>query len=185
MRWERFFEDLEAEADGAAGAERHAEVADRASREVGRQHLTDRLRLASGQEIVIRVSGAGLVRGTIASTGNGWMLVDEESPGGQVLVPLRHVLAIGGLGTKAAVPGSEGRVGARLGIGYALRGLARDRAQVLVTLADGGTLHGAVTRVGADFLDIAEVYDAAEAGRERALTAVPFEAVVLVRRTPA
>lgn len=185
MRWERFFEDLEAEADGAAGAERHAEVADRASREVGRQHLTDRLRVANRQEVVIRVRGGGLVRGTVASTGSEWILVDEEGTGGQVLVPLRHVLSIGGLGSKAAVPGSEGRVGARLGFGYALRGLARDRARVLVTLADGGTLSGAVARVGADFLDVAEAGDAGEAGRERALTAVPFGAVALVRRAPA
>jgi hypothetical protein len=184
MRWERFFEDLEAEADGAVGAERYAEVADRTSREVGRQQLTDRLRVATEQEIVIRVSGAGLVRGTVASTGNGWVFVDENA-GGQVLVPLRHVLAVGGLGPKAAVPGSEGRVGARLGIAYALRTLARDRAQVVVTLVDGGALSGVIARVGADFFDIADVYDAAEPAAVRALTAVPFEAMSAVKRGPA
>lgn len=184
MRWERFFEDLEAEADGAVGAERQAEVADRAAREVGRQHLTDRLRVAAGQEIAIRVNGAGLIRGAVSSTGRGWVLVDEGS-GGQALVPLRYVLAVGGLGPKAAVPGSEGKVGARLGIAYALRKLARERARVAVTLGDGGTLTGAIARVGADFLDIAEVYDEAGPAGARAPTAVPFDAVVLIRRAPA
>lgn len=184
MRWERFFEDLEAEADGAIGAERHAEVADRVSREVGRQHLTDRLRVATGHEVVIRVGEAGLVRGAIAATGNGWVRL-EEDPGGQVLIPLRHVLAIGGLGQKAAVPGSEGEIGARLGMGYALRELARDREPVVVTLADGGTLTGALARVGADFFDIAEARSPGVPTGVRALTAVPFDAVVLVRRAPA
>lgn len=185
MRWERFLEDLEAEADGAVGAERHAEVADRASREVGRQHVTDRLRVLTDEEIVIRVYGAGVVRGTVASTGSGWVLMDE-APGRQALVPLRHVLAIGGLGHKAAVPGSEGEVGARLGVGYALRALARDRARVVVvTLADGGTVTGIIARVGADFLDIAEAGDAGEPAGLRALTAIPFDAVVLVRCAPA
>lgn len=184
MRWERFFEDLEAEADGVVGAERHAEVVDRALREVGRQHLTDRLRVAAGQEIVIRINSAGFVRGTVASTGSGWVLVDE-SPGGQVLVPIRHVLAVGGLGRKAAVPGSEGKVGARLGIAYALRVLARERAGVAVTLVDGGTLAGAIARVGADFFDLADGYDTAASTEVRgARSAVPFEAVVLIRRVP-
>lgn len=182
MRWERFFEDLEAEADGAVGVERHAEVADRASREVGRQHLTDRLRVAAGEEIAIRVNGAGYVRGTVVSTGSEWVLVDEA--GGQVLVPVRHVMTVGGLGPKAAVPGSEGKVGARLGIAYALRGLARERARVAMTLVDGGTLTGTIVRVGADFLDLAEAYDTAESAGARTSTAIPLEAVALVRRAP-
>lgn len=183
MRWERFFEDLEAEADGVVGAERHAEVADRASREVGRQHLTDRLRVATGREIVIRVTAAGLVRGAIAATGNGWVRL-EEMPGGQVLVPLRHVLAISGLGQKADVPGAEGKVGARLGLGYALRELARDRERVVVTLADAGAFTGVIARVGSDFVDIAEARGPGEPTGVRALTAVPFDAIALVRRAP-
>ena len=183
MRWERLFEDLEAEADEASRAERNDEVADRTWREVGRQQLTDRLRAAAGREIVVRVSGAGAVRGSVASTGNGWVLVDEIS-GTQTLVPTRHVIAVGGLGRKAAVPGSEGRVGARLGLSYALRGISRDRVRVILALVDGGTLTGIIARVGADFLDLAPA-EGADQGQARALTAVPLNAIVLIRRAPA
>lgn len=183
MRWERFFEDLEAQADGAVGAERQAEVADRASREVGRQHLTDRLRVATGREVVVRVGGAGLLRGAVVDTGSGWFEL-EETPGRRVLVPLRHVMAISGLGRKADVPGSEGEVGARLGMAYALRGLARDLESVVVTLADGATLTGHIARVGADFVDLTETPGPVGPARVRAMTAVPFEAVALVRRAP-
>jgi hypothetical protein len=183
MRWEQLFEDLEADLDEANRAERTGEVADRTWREVGRQQLTDRLRAAAGGEIVVRISGAGAVRGSIASTGNGWVLVDEAS-GTQALVPIRHVIAVGGLGRKAEVPGSEGRVGERLGLGYALRGISRDRARVVLTLVDGGALAGVIARVGADFLDLASDVGA-DTGQVRARSAVPLNAVALIRRAPA
>ncbi|NIS29034.1 MAG: hypothetical protein GWO04_03310, partial [Actinobacteria bacterium] len=62
----------------------------------------------------------------------------------------------------------------------------RERARVAVTLVDGGTLTGAIARVGADFFDLAEGYDTAESTEVRAArSAVPFEAVVLIRRAPA
>lgn len=182
MRWDGLFADLEAQLAQADRAELAAEVADRTRRDVSRLRLVDRLRPAVGRQVAVGVPVLGVLWGELASVGADWLLVAE--PGGrQALVPLAAVASIGGLTAMSAEPGSEGAVGARLGLGYALRGLARDRAPVSAVLADGSTVTGTVDRVGVDFLEVAEhaSMEARRASAVRGVRTIPLPALVAVR----
>jgi len=154
-RWQRLFDDLEAEYDAAAAAELESEVATRARGEMARLRLVDRLRPATGHPLVVQTAGSITVRGTLSGVGPDWLLLTEGA-GVEVLVPLAAVHSITGLGARSMEPGSEGQVAARLALGHALRGIARRRAAVAVTLADGSVVHGTLDRVGADFVELAE-----------------------------
>jgi hypothetical protein len=183
MRWQRLFDDLEAQVEQADQAALDSEVADRTRREIARVRLADRLRASVGASVVLRVAGFGPLPAIVEAVGPDWVLATERAST-EVLVPLGAVLSVTGLGSRAAVPGSEGAVGARLGLGYALRRIARDRSPVVVTLADGSTARGVVDRVGADAFDLAEPETAASRSPERVPGhTVPFNALSTVRRT--
>jgi hypothetical protein len=183
MRWQRLFDDLEAQVEQADLAALEAEVADRTRREMARVRLADRLRASVGSSVVIRVSGLGPVAVVVEAAGPDWVLGTERL-GSEILVPLRSVLAMTGLGSRAAAPGSEGVVEARLGLGFALRRIARDRSTVSVILVDGSAVHGVVERVGADAFDLAEPWTPAgrSTGGHTPVT-VPFRALSALRRT--
>lgn len=181
MRWEALFAELEAEFEAADALTADAELRDRVRRETATVRLVDRLAAAHGTDIAVHVAGA-LLRGGLSDSGPDWLLL-AESPARDALIPLAAVASVAGLGRWSAAPGSEGRVGARLDLAYALRGLARDRAGVTLTLIDGSTCAGTIDRVGADFVEIAE-HPAAEARRDRAvlsLRTVPRSALLIVR----
>jgi hypothetical protein len=113
-------------------------------------------------------------------------LLLADPNGAETVVALASVLKITGLGRRASVPGSEGRLAGRLRLSYVLRGIARDRASVAVTLVDGSTLVGVVDRVGADHIDLRADHidlsaDHAELGGP---ATIPFGALALVRRAP-
>lgn len=182
VRWEDLFADLEGQADAALAAELAAEVAERTRQEVGRLRLVDRLRAASGSEVVLRLRGAGVLAGTVADVGADWVLV-AEAEGTGALLPLREVLALSGVGVRSELPGSEGEVEQRLDLRYALRRLVRDRAAVEVILLDGTTVCGTFDRVAADHVDLAQ-HAPDEARRARAVRQVlllPLTALALVR----
>lgn len=189
MRWEDLFADLEAELEGLESAELAAEVADRTRRELARIRLTDRLRVATGSVIVVVLGNAGgdrVLRGRLLDSGPDWLLLDRGN-GLEVLVPVGAIAHIAGLPGRAAEPGTEGFVQARLGLGHVMRGIARDRTAVTVGLAGGGELTGTIDRVGADYLDLAE-HAADEPRRQdsvRAVRTVPFAALALVQRASA
>jgi hypothetical protein len=108
----------------------------------------------------------------------------SERAGSETVVRLAAVVSVAGLGSQASVAGAEGEVGARLGLAYVLRGIARDRSDVVMSLTDGSTLTGRVDRVGADFIDIAIRAGTPEGGAEPLGTwTVPFSAIAALRRT--
>jgi hypothetical protein len=199
MRWERLFDDLEAQLDAASSAELAAEVADRSRREAARLRLVDRLRGNEGARLQVSLAvraaeGAGPAGDAVAESGSGhgsvvgrldrvgadWLLLDGT--GGEVLVPLGAVVCVSGLGPGSAEPGSEGAVGARLGLGHVLRALARDRAEVNLLLIDGSRRTGRIDRVGADHVELA-AYDPGEPRRVVATLTVPFVGLACVRAT--
>jgi hypothetical protein len=182
MRWERLFADLEAQAESLAAAEFDGEVGERTRVEEGRLQLVDRLRPAVGHPVRVSCPGVGPLGGRLVGVGADWLLL-TETPASETLVPLAATLSISGLGALSTVPGSEGRVGARLGLRHALRGLARDRCAVQAALVDGSTVAGTIDRVGDDFVEIAE-HDQGEprrAGSVRQVRTVPIGALALVR----
>ena len=182
MRWEELFADLEAQLLAADAAELAGEVTDRTRREADLLRLTDRLRPIVGRPVGILVEGAGSVQGRLLDVGEGWLLVQERGQR-QVLVPTVGVLGITGLGSPSAVPGSEGEVGRRLDLRWALRGLARSRTGVQLILRDASVLGGTLDRVGADHVELPEhpPGEARRAASVRQVRLVPLPAVVLVR----
>ena len=180
MRWKALFDDLEAQADDADRAELEGEVRDRTRREAALTSTVDRLRAAVGARLTVTVGPATPLRGTLLDAGRDWLLL-EEQPGRDTLVPLAAVLAVGGLSRRVAAP--LDRVGTRLDLRWALRGLARDRAALQVQLRDGSVLVGTLDRVGADHVDLAE-HPPGELRRARNIHGVrllPLPALVLLR----
>mgnify|MGYP000228439741 CR=1 FL=1 len=156
MRWDSLFADLEAQLDAATTHGLDAEVAERVRIEVGALTLADRLRghldASPGTPLTFRLLGASVLRGVVRDVGRDMCLLTADG-GSQVLLPLRAVAMVAGLGRPARVEASV--VQRRLGLRNALRGLARDRATVRVMTLNG-EVTGTVDRVGADHLDIAD-----------------------------
>jgi hypothetical protein len=92
-------------------------------------------------------------------------------------------MAVAGLGALSSEPDSEGPVRSRLGLRYALRGVARDRSPVQAVLTDGSTVAGTADRVGADFVEFAEHPEGEprRAAAVRRVRTVPLSALGLVR----
>jgi hypothetical protein len=182
VRWESFFDDLEGQFAAAEAAELAGEVAERSRLEAGRIRLGDRLAAAAGAPVAVTLPGAGVLRGTLLDAGVDWLLLDEGG-GREALVPLDAVLGVTGLGGRSAAPGSEGEVGKRLDLRWALRGLARGRVGVVLGMRDGSAATGTLDRVGADHVDLAEhaAGEARRAGAVRAVRLVPLAALALVR----
>ena len=181
MRWRDLFDDLGAQLDAAAAAELAGEVAERSRSEAGRVRAVDRIAAAAGAPVHLTVCGLGPVRGVLSDAGPDWLLLDEGA-GREALVPLARVLAVGGLPRGAAAP-DDGPVARALDLRWALRGLARDRAGVVVVLRDGSAVTGTVDRVGADFVEVAEhaAGELRRAAAVRGVRLVPLPAVALVR----
>lgn len=178
MRWERLFDDLEAQWDAQARRDLDSEVADRTRRERAAVRMLDRLAAHRGQPVQVRLVTRALVQGRVADFGDGWVLI-EEGAGRSALVHLPAVMAVTGLSGRAEVAS----VARRFGFGYALRGLSRDRSVVQVEDVSGIVLTGTIDAVGADACELVE--HAADEPRRpenvRAHRTVPFEAVACVR----
>lgn len=181
-RWRALFDDLEAQADAIAARELQAEVSDRIRREAALLGIADRLRAGVGQHLTATVEGAGPVTGLALEVGPDWLLLADPAER-EVLIPFRALLGVVGVGPGAAAPGSEGEVGRRLDLRWALRGLARDRAVLTVLLRDGALLTGTLDRVGADHVDLAEhpIGDVRRPAAVRSVRLIPLAALAMLR----
>jgi hypothetical protein len=183
MRWSALFDDLEAQAEVLDRAARAAEIDDRTRLEAGALTLVDRLRPAQGTSVRLRCAAGFAVAGAVTRVGPDWVLVDEGN-GREAVVALRAVLAVHGVGRLSAPPLAEGSVAARLGLRHVLRGLARDRAALMIGLADGSSIAATIDRVGADFVEAA-LHPVGEARRRdavREIQLLAIDAVVTLRR---
>jgi hypothetical protein len=185
VRWEELFADLEAQVAADDRAELDAEVAERTRREAARLRVVDRLRgaEAAGHTVTVTVvggaaAGASVETGRVGGVGPDWVLVVRD--GAEVLVVLAAVESVLGLGPESTEPGSEGPVVARLGLGHALRAVARDRAEVRLETTAGTVLVGTIDRVGADHLELTDhpVGEPRLRGNRRL---VPFTALATLR----
>ena len=79
VRWERLFDDLEAQLRSDETRELVAEVADRTRRERALVGLHERFAAAADRTVVeIRVAGVGLLRGLVTGSGPDWVLLDHR-----------------------------------------------------------------------------------------------------------
>ena len=179
MRWERLFEDLEAQLAADKVHEREAEIADRTRRERALIDLPARLLANVGDALGWWVGGQAL-GARVVEVGPDWVLV-EPAPGRSLLLRLEAVRSVSGLRRGAQTSSVVAR---RLTLGLALGAISRDRAPVEVRDIDGRVLVGTVDVVGADHLEIAE-HAADEPRRPTNVTAVslvPFASLAWVRR---
>lgn len=183
MRWQKLFADLEAQFAAAASAAELAESASRARAEGGSVPFPERLAGAIGQPVRLRCRGAGQVAGVLTEVGPDWLLLTGDG-GRELIVVTTAVTVASGLVRRTQAAGGE-RLQVRTDLRRALRGLARDRSAVALTLADGGRLTGTIDRVGADFLEIAEheVGEPRRASVVRGVHAVPLRALAVVSRS--
>ena len=177
MRWDELFGDLSAQWEAELRRELDAEVADRTRRERAAVGLRERLAGAAAAALRLTLRTGDVLECRVADVGEDWVLVDAAR--GLVLVPLAAIVGVVGGGPRA--DGSP--PGRRFGLGFALRGLSRDRSVVDLQDVTGSVLTGTIDAVGRDVLDLSE--HAADVPR-RAVNVtgrrlVPFSAVVLVR----
>lgn len=181
VRWDDLFADLEAQAEALATAERDAEVDELVRLETSRLCLLDRLRPAVGGAIKLRCLGGLVLSGTLSRVGADWLLLDEGA-GREAIVATAALTSVTGQGRLSGMANS--RLDAKLGIGHALRGVARDRSVLRACLTDASVIDGTVDRVGLDFVEIAE-HAAGEPRRRaevRQVLLVPISSLAVLRR---
>jgi hypothetical protein len=184
VRWDALFADLDGQLAAADGAELAAEVSDRSRREVARLHLADRARLGIGAELTVGLGPVGVLSGRLDRSGPQWWLLGGAG-GLDQLVCTEAITWVSGLPALAGDPDAVPVVESRLGLAYALRRIARDRAPVTVVVRDGAAVTGTIDRVGADFVDVAE-HAPGEPRRSTAVRAartLPLAALAVVRST--
>ncbi len=175
MRWEdrllALLDDLEQQAEGLALAARDSEVAELSRAEYAQVDLAGRLHASVGRAVSFTLLGAGPLSGVLVRVGKDWCLVRAGAQ--EWVLALPAVTRARGLSSRA-VAESVRPLGARLGLGSALRGVAEQDAPVVVRTRDGAACPGRLGRVGADFVEVRPPSDDAEA------LVLPFAALAAV-----
>jgi len=148
VRWNDLFSDLEGQLAAAHASEFELGVRDLTEAERATVLLAERLTASASAAVTLTLRGGTHVSGVVSDVTAAWVLLAEG--GREKLVPLGAIAMARGVGNRAS---SLGTVAARLGLGHALRALARDRAVVTV-ITSGGELRGRVGQVGSDHLDV-------------------------------
>jgi hypothetical protein len=183
MRWDALFSDMEAQFAEDETLALEAEITERARMETSSLHLADRLRGSISSFITVHLQCGRVYEGMLGHAGADALVLAEARH--QVLIPYAAVARYSGLGRAALAEPSQVRRG--IGLAKALRGLARDRAELAVTLRHGPSgnagLTGVIDRVGSDFLDLALVAsgEVRRASRVREIATIPFAALGSVR----
>jgi hypothetical protein len=182
MRWDALFNDLESQLAEADRLAVDAEINERARAEMVGLELPDRLRAVLGCRITVHVASGDSFTGALTHAGADALVLDAEQH--QVLIPYAAASRYVGLGRLSLAETSQVRRG--LGLSHALRGMARDRAEVVVTVgnaAGAARLGGVIDRVGKDHFDLA-VLALGEARRSHQVSEVatiPFTALSAIR----
>jgi hypothetical protein len=180
MRWDGLFADLEAQLAHGQWQATEAEAAEMTRGERAAVALSDRLRGALGQPVVLHLEGGERLEVALSTVGPSW--VGGTDPTGGLLLHLDAVTAVEGPLPTASPERSAGR--RNLGLGHLYRSLSRARAGVVVVGRDGRALgEGTIDRVGQDHFDLAvHPRDEQRRGRNvRGVRVVPFGSVRLVR----
>jgi hypothetical protein len=186
MRWEELFADLEGEFDAGKRAEQDAEIAEQTRAELAQITFASRLRAQVDARITLHVDGVGVVAGLLQRMGADFALLDTgtDAAGTDVAVSLGAITAAEALPFDARADAGVSRVASRLPLRSVLRGLAADRAYVVVRRRSGESDGGTLARIGADFVDLS-VHEAGELPRSNAVRStitIPTAAIAVVLR---
>lgn len=163
MRWDRLFDDLEAQAADLELEERDAlvdELRDGDWAETSWRQLL-------GGRVVLTVRGTDRVEGIVSLVNE--RLVHLRSDTMDHVVNASAVMAVDASERRADAPTA---VGEALGWGHVFRALREAGEDVRVRLVDGSIRDGSVLVAGRDFVRLR-----AESGRDQA---VPFDAIAVV-----
>jgi len=149
VRWNDLFGDLEGQLAAAHASEFEAGVRDLAQAERATVRLAERLASSESARVALTLRGGSHVSGVVTEAAGSWVLLSEG--GREYLVPRGAIAMARGVGHRAS---SLGAVTARLGLGHALRALAREGVTVVISTT-GGEIRGRIDQVGADHLDLA------------------------------
>ncbi len=181
MRWERLFEDLQAQLEAESDSELAGEVSDRTRRERALLGLHERFAaIRSVGPVTVEVRGLGVLVGQVADVGADWVLITAQAAH-SVLLPFASVRGVLGLAGRITPAGT---VAKGFTLGAALRAVSRDRAVVTIVDAEGGRRCGTIDAVGRDTLDLAE-HPADLPRRPEHVTdtrTIPFAAVAAIIR---
>jgi len=182
MRWDALFNDIESQLAEADRLALDAEINERTRAELVSLSLEDRLRASLGYRIGVHLLCGESARGELTHAGADALVLDEDPY--QVLVPYAAVARYVGLGRHAQAESSSVR--RSIGLAHSLRGLARDRTELAVTVGGAaGSVHlaGVIDRVGRDYIDLAVVMPG-EVRRSQGVSqvsAIPFAGLAMIR----
>lgn len=183
MRWNALFSDMEAQFAEGERLAVDVEISERARAETASIALADRLRGSLNSPVAVHLTCGRVFVGILSHAGADALVLDELHH--QVLIPYGAVARYAGLGRVSLAETS--RVRRRIGLAHALRVLARNRAELTVTLRhvqerDSG-LAGVIDRVGSDFFDLALVSpgESRRASQVRQVATIPFAALGALR----
>ncbi len=183
MRWDALFSDMEAQFAESERLAVDAEISERARAETASLALTDRLRGSLSSLVAVHLACGRVFEGTLSHAGADALVLNEQRH--QVLIPYGAVMRYVGLGRVSVAETSQVR--RRIGLAHSLRGLARDRTELAVTLRhvperDSG-FSGVIDRVGSDFLDLALLSpgESRRASQVRQVATIPFAALGALR----
>lgn len=174
VRWERLFDDIEAQFAAQERLERDAEIAERTRAERGRITLGQRLLGSLGERVSAQVRGLGPVEAVVEECGQGWVVLAPD-PRRLLLVPTAALVSVSGL----ARPRSSSTIARRLSLGYALRAISRDRRPIAIYDVEANLTHGTIDEVGADYLVVSEhpLDEPRRAENVRATRVIPFAVI--------
>lgn len=183
MRWDALFSDMEAQFAEGDRLALETEITERARMEAALVALADRLRGSLNSHVAVHLACGRAFEGTLSHAGADALVLTEVRH--QILIPYGAVSRYAGLGRVSLAEPSQVR--RRIGLSSALRGLARDRAELSVTLRHVpervSGLTGVIDRVGIDYFDLALVTpgEARRASQVQQVSTVPFEALGAIR----
>jgi hypothetical protein len=163
MRWDRLFEDLEAQAAELELDERDALVDELRDGDWAQTSWRQLL----GGHVVLAVRGADRIEGVVTLVND--RLVHLRSQGQDHVISAAAVMTVHSSERRADAPTA---VGDALGWGHVFRALREAGEEIRVRLVDGTVREGSVLVAGRDFVRLR-----AESGRGQVL---PFDAIAVV-----
>jgi hypothetical protein len=182
MRWDALFDDLESQFAESGRLALESEVNERARAEAVGLELADRLRGVMDCRLTVYLASGESFSGILRHAGRDALVLHEDRH--QVLIPYAAATRYTGFGRLSTAETSAVR--RKLGLTHALRGMARDRAELsVITGSAAGTMRlaGVIDRVGKDYFDVA-VLAPGEVRRSHQVSQVatiPFTALQAIR----